>query len=223
MIVRELLTVLGFKTDDAEVKKYDNSMAGLAKTIGAVYAVAATAATAAAGFAASVAGGIDDMADFAAANDVALESMQELGYAAQLNGSSLEAVKSTISGMNKTLGEAAQGLGRGAKLFENLGLSAKNADGSTKSYDQLLAELSDKFATISRQEQIAIADKIGIDRSLLSLLSKGSAEMERLRQEAREFGLVTDADADKAGGFNDSMDRMSFLLSGVGRRLAVGL
>ena len=144
--------------------------------------------------------GIDELGDFAELEQVSVEALQEIGYAAQLNGSSLEALKASVSGVNKTVGEAALGIGRGAQTFEKLGMAAKNADGSVKSFDQVLEEVAGKMEGLSRQEQIALAEKLGIDRSLIPLLAKGRGELEALRKEAQAFGVGDAGAGQRAGG-----------------------
>jgi hypothetical protein len=132
-----------------------------------------------------VAEGIDELGDFAELEQVSVEALQEIGYAAQLNGSSLEALKGSVSGVNKTVGEAALGIGRGAQTFEKLGMSAKNADGSIKSFDQVLEEVAGKMEGLSRQEQIALAEKLGIDKFADPAPVEGVAGTGELREEAR--------------------------------------
>lgn len=222
-IIESFFVSLGFEIDTQKLEEFDRkleSARGLVLTVGGV----ATAAAGAIGvFVSKVAGSIDELGDFAELNQVGIEALQEFGYAAQLNGSSLEAVKASVAGVNKTVGEAALGIGRGAQTFEKLGMSAKNADGSIKTFDQLMQEVADKMDGLSRQEQIAMAEKLGIDRSLIPLLAKGRDELEALRAEAQAFGVTSEDDAKKAGALTDSLDRTKFMVGALGKYIAVGL
>lgn len=222
-VIDSLLVALGFEVDASDLKEFEKQADEAKKTMLAVGTAAAAAAGAIGLFVANVAGGIDDLADWAEAEQVALDAVQEWGYAAQLNGSSLDAVKASISGINRVLGEAALGIGRGAMTFEKLGLSAKNAEGQVKSVDELLAEVSDRMQGMSRQEAIAMAEKLGIDRSLIPLLMKGREAFEEYRKEAQAFGIVSDEDAQKAGDFQDSMDRTRFMVGALTKSIAVEL
>jgi len=222
-IIESFFVALGFQVDTQgleDMKKKTDELRDSAMKVGAVF-------TAAAGgiglFVTKIAGAIDDLGDFADREDVAIEMVQEFGHAAQLTGSSLDAVKSSISNVNKTIGEAVLGIGRGAMTFEKLNMSAKNADGSVKTFDQLLTEVADKMEGLSRQEQIAMAEKLGIDRSLIPLLRKGRDEIQKFREEAQAFGVASAEDAAKAGELTDSLDRTKFMLGALSKMVAVGL
>lgn len=221
-IIESFFVSLGFEINTEKLDEFEQKLSAARGTVLAVGAVAATAAAGIGLFVSKVAEGIDELGDFADVEQVSVEALQEIGYAAQLSGSSLEAVKASVSGVNKTVGEAALGIGRGAQTFEKLGMSAKNADGSIKSFDQVLEEVAGKMEGLSRQEQIALAEKLGIDRSLIPLLAKGRGELEALRKEAQAFGVATEEDAQKAGELMDSLDRTRFMLGALGKFIAVG-
>jgi phage-related protein len=221
-IIESFFVSLGFEINTEKLDEFEQKLAAARGTVLAVGALAATAAAGIGLFVSKVAEGIDELGDFAELEQVSVEALQEIGYAAQLNGSSLEALKASVSGVNKTVGEAALGIGRGAQTFEKLGMSAKNADGSVKSFDQVLEEVAGKMEGLSRQEQIALAEKLGIDRSLIPLLAKGRGELEALRKEAQAFGVASEEDAQKAGELTDSLDRTRFMLGALGKYIAVG-
>jgi hypothetical protein len=221
-VIESFLVGLGFEVNTEKLEEFKHKTDELresAATIGTLFTGAAGAIGL---FVTRVAAGIDELADFTALHDASIVAAQELGYAAQLEGSSLDAVKNSIAGVNRTVGEAVLGIGRGAKTFEKLGMSAKNADGSVKSFDQVLTEVADKFVGLSRPEQTTLAEKLGIDASLVPLLNKGTDAIEALRKEARLFGVVSAEDAEKAGALNDSLDRTKFLVGAVGKTIAVG-
>lgn len=223
MNIGSFFAQLGFEIDASQLQPFEEQVAAareVALGFGAAFVAAGTALV---GFTAHVLDGIDELGDFADINQISIETIQELGYAAQLSGSSIEAMKSSAAGLNRTLGEAALGVGRSAKLFEKLHFSAKNADGTVKSFDQLLLEVSDRMQTLSRQEQIALASKLGIDPTLVPLLAKGRDAISDLQEEARAFGVTTQEQAAAAGDFMDSLDRIRFVVSVLSRSIAVQL
>ncbi|MFN4342368.1 MAG: hypothetical protein ACK4FE_10115 [Azonexus sp.] len=220
--LQEFFVSLGFEVDTAKINEFEQQTARLRDEMLKIGAVVTGVAGGIGMFVTAVAQGIDELGDFAEMENVSIAALQEIGHAAQLNGSSLEAVKASVSGVNKTVGEAALGIGRGAQTLEKLGMSAKNADGSIKSFDQVLEEVAGKMEGLSRQEQIALAEKLGIDRSLIPLLAKGRGELEALREEARAFGIASEEDAAKAGALTDALDRTKFMLGALGKQIAVG-
>ena len=220
--LQEFFVSLGFEVDTAKINEFEQQTARLRDEMLKIGTVVTGVAGGIGMFVTAVAQGIDELGDFAEMESVSIAALQEIGHAAQLSGSSLEAVKASVSGVNKTVGEAALGIGRGAQTFEKLGMSAKNADGSIKSFDQVLEEVAGKMDGLSRQEQIALAEKLGIDRSLIPLLAKGRGELEALREEARAFGIASEEDAAKAGALTDALDRTKFMLGALGKQIAVG-
>lgn len=222
-VIESFFVALGFEIDTKELDGFSSKMEDAKDTVLGISKVAGIAAAAVGAFITKIGYGIDDLGDFAEAEQVAVDMVSELGHAAQLSGSDLNAVKSSISAVNKTVGEAVLGIGRGAMTFNKLGMSAKNADGSVKSFDQILEEVSDKMQGLSRQESIAMAEKLGIDRTLIPMLLKGKEHIAALREEARAFGSVTAEDAEKAGLFADAMDRTRFMLGGLTKQIAVNL
>lgn len=222
-VIDSLLVALGFQVDASELDEFKSKVKDARETMLSVVGAASAAAAGIGLFVAKVAEGLDDLGDFAEREQVAVEAIQELGHAAQLNGSSLQAVKSSIEGVNRVLGEAALGIGRGAMTFQKLGIEAKDAEGNVKSVDSLLSEVADRMQGMSRQESIAMAEKLGIDRSLIPLLMKGKAAIEEYRAEARALGIATEEDAQAAGEFQDSMDRTKFMLGALTRSIAIGL
>lgn len=222
-IIESFFVALGFQVDSKGLDEMKERAAAITKTMLAVVG-AATAATVALGaFVTHIAQSIDTLGDFAERESVAIETIQELGHAAKISGSSIEAVQSSIQGVNRIVGDVVIGMPRAIKLFERLGLSAKRSDGSVKNFDDILSEVADKMQGMSRQAAIAMAEKLGIDRSLIPLLLRGRAAISALREEARAFGVVTQADADAAGALTDSLDRTKFLMGALTNTIAVRL
>lgn len=222
-IIDSFFVALGFEIDDKGLSEFQRRIDGASESMMTMVKVGATAAAAVGLFVERIATSLDDLGDFAERNGVAAEMIQELGHAAQLNGSSIEAVKSSVVGLNSIIGQAALGVGRGAKMFEALGFAAKNADGSIKSVDQVLAEVAERMQGLSRQESLAMAGRLGIDPTLVPMLLKGRDAIEELRAEARAFGIATENDTRIAGEFKDGMDRMIAVIKGLSKAVAVSL
>lgn len=221
MIIDSLLVALGFEVDTSGADQWiDKARDAETAAIGFVGAIVALAGAVGAATIA-VASSLDEIGDFADLNDVSAVAVLELGHAAQLSGSSLDALKSSVQGLNRVAGEAALGIGRGAKLFATLGLSAKDAEGNVKSFDDLLLDIADKMQGLSAQEQIALASKLGIDASLVPMLRKGRDEIEALRQEMRDFGAPQEADFAAAGDLMDSIDRLKAMFVATGQTIAL--
>lgn len=203
-IIESFFVSLGFEVNTEKIEEFKKKTEELresATTIGSIF----TGAAAGIGLLVQgVAASMGDLASFAELNDVSAKSVAALGKIATENDGSLEGMKSTIQSLNKTIGEASIGIGRGAMTFEKLNLSAKKADGSVKNVDDILAEVADKMQGLSRQEQIAMAEKLGIDPQFVKVLEKGSANLAKLREEAELLNPFTEEDYQLA----DQVDKL---------------
>lgn len=176
-----------------------------------------------ASFVDATAGALDELGDFAEANGTTASAISQLGYAAQLSGSDVDAVKSSIGGLNAKIGEAGLGVGRGAKLFQKFGISVKDSNGKIRDTSEVLADIAGKMQGLSNQEAIAMASKLGIDASLVPLLLKGKEGIEQLTAAAKKNGAVTDEQAASAGAYADMMDKAKFRIDGVKNSVATAL
>lgn len=193
-IIESFFVALGFQVDTQgleDMKKKTDELRESALKVGAIF----TGAAAGIGLLVEkVAGSMGDLYSFAELNEVSARSVAALGKIATENDGSLEGMKSTIQSLNKAIGEASLGVGRGAMTFEKLGLAAKGADGKVKTVDDILGEVADKMQGLSRQEQIAMAEKLGIDPQFVKVLEKGSENLAKLREEAEMMNPFTEED-----------------------------
>jgi len=59
-------------------------------------------------------------------------------------------------------------------------------------------------------QQQSLASSLGIDASLVQLLSKSTDEIDRLRGRAEKFGLLSKKNADQIANYNDGMAELRF-------------
>lgn len=103
--------------------------------------VAAAAAVAAA--TAKVVHFADEIKDTAAASDVTISAVLDIGHALQLAGGSAENAGKVLANFNKTVGEAAMGDKAAQEMFKQLGISLK--DLSQLSIEQLFRKTSESL------------------------------------------------------------------------------
>ena len=222
-VVNEVVTRFSFQGDlrpqrefntglDSSIKLLAGVAAGITATSGAMFA-----------WANSVFNTIDPMVQLSRETGVALESIQELGYAASVNGSSLDAVSASVREMTKRIGEFEQlGTGPAKEVVENLGISFRDANGEIKAADQVMLELTDTMAGMRESERMNVLDKLGIDPSMIQLLSLTSEEVEGLRARAQRLGVVTQEQGDAVASYNDSLTTLRFGMQGIQNMVAVG-
>lgn len=218
--IKEFLVGLGF---DVEGEAAFTSAIGKATLV--AVGLGAAAVTAAAGLfklAEATADYYDNLGDMSNRTGIAVSEIEEFGYVAQLSGSSFETANASLEQFGKTAGDAANGMGRGKKVFDELGLSVEDSNGKLKDTTALLFELGDKIKDMDKSKQTAIAERLGVDRTLIESIT---TDVSDLRDEFKSLysnaGLDSQKAAEKSGKFMDALDRFNFVLATVGRSLAV--
>lgn len=166
----------------------------------------------------------DGMVDVAERLGLPLEELSRLKYAADISGASFDALQAGLERLTRNMSAAKDGIGPMAKMFEDIGISVTNADGSLKSASTVLSEIADHFAGMpDGAEQAAEAMRLLGNRGadLVPMLGKGSQALAALKAEASTFGQVFTAEmgAD-AASFNDNVQRLQGTLAAVAARIA---
>lgn len=222
-VIDSFLVALGFQTDTSGAEAYKKSLESVEKTVTTVMGVA-TAAAGIIGWAVhKAAQSMGELYSFAELNEVSARSLEALGKIAVENDGSLEGMKSTVQSLNKVIGEAALGIGRGAMTFEKLNMSAKNADGSIKNVDDILYEVADKMQGMSRQEQLALGSKLGIDPQFVKVLAQGSDNLRQLREEAELFNPFKEEDYEMADKVDKLFTKASKSVGVFAKQIAVSM
>ena len=222
-VVNEVVTRFSFQGDLRPQREFNTGLDSSIKLLAGVAAGITAASGAMFAWANSVFNTIDPMVQLSRETGVALESIQELGYAASVNGSSLDAVSASVREMTKRIGEFEQlGTGPAKEVVENLGISFRDANGEIKAADQVMLELTDTMAGMRESERMNVLDKLGIDPSMIQLLSLTSEEVEGLRARAQRLGVVTQEQGDAVASYNDSLTTLRFGMQGIQNMVAVG-
>lgn len=173
------------------------------------------------------------MADYGSSiNDMAVrtgfsrESLQELKFAADQTGVSMESIEGSTRKLTKAMGEAAVG-GKVADTFKQLGIEVKNADGSLRPANEVFIDTLD---ALSRIPDEATRNVIGMQLlgksagDLTPLVVAGKDGLNAFSKEARDAGLVMSEDAViAADNFGDKMDKLQSQLSHAGMEIGVAL
>lgn len=190
--------------------------------LGGASAVAATAvATHFASITKSAIDAGDQLNKMSQKTGIGAEELSKLQYAAELSDVSTEQLTKGLSSLAVAVVAAGTGSGESAKLFEKLGISVRNADGTMKSSSDILGELADIFAVMPdglEKTNLAISlfgKKVGAE--MIPLLNQGAAGLKAMGEEAEKFGLVMgEKFAKQAEDFNDNMKRFHKLSEATG-------
>ena len=155
---------------------------------------------------------------------ISVEALSTLRFAAQLSDVSLETLQKGIKGLSQNITEANTGIGDGAQVFDALGISVKNADGSMKSTEAVLLQVADVFANledgaVKTALAVKLFGKSGMD--MIPFLNQGAAGITQLTAEADRLGLkLTTETARSAEAFNDNLTALKASSSSLGIALA---
>ena len=149
---------------------------------------------------------------------VAVESLSELQYTANIEGVNVESLGDAFTKLSVNLQAGARGSKELQQAFAQVGIAAK--DLGTIGADQAFRRIAAAFEGASDgPEKAALAVKLfgraGAD--LIPLLNYGADGLKRSGDEARRFGLVIGADTARAAAeFNDNLTRLQASAQGFG-------
>lgn len=221
--LQEFFVSLGFEVDTAKINEFEQQTAKLRDGLLKVGTIMTGTAAGVGAMVLKVAEGMDDIGDFADIIGMGAREVDALGKVAKQNDSSFEAMKSTLQGVAQVTGEAAMGIGRGAAIFETLGLAAKDAEGKTKGAGSMLAEIADRMKDMAEGDRLALASKLHIDPSLIPLLSKGSKAFMELKESAEAANPLTEEQYKQADEIVKLWGKATASATGYTKLLAVKL
>lgn len=224
MIVQELVATLGLNVDERMFKRGEQLLRDLGTGLLGLGAAAAAAFAAFGEAARETASSADHIAKTAQALGVTTDTYQEMAHAAHLSGLSAEEMGVGLRQLSRMALEASQGSEQTAIEFRKLGVSVTDSHGKLRPVEDLLGQISDRFAKMpDSSEKTALAMML-MGRSgaqMIPLLNGGSKALASVRKEAHDLGYVLDKDTIQAGvQFQENMDRLEDSLTGL--RNAIG-
>ena len=226
MIVRELITKLGFKVDDSQVKGFKKNIENLKKALRGVgkaggVAVAGLALVTAGvvAFAFKWSAAVDDIGKTSRKMGVASDELQKFQFAAQISGASATDLTTSVRFLLQGMFDArTKGVGPLKEGFDEIGLAAEDFKG--KSLQDTFGIIADAINEIKEPlDRTAIRMKIfgrkaGIE--LGELLNLSSKEMKALTDNAEELGgVISEKGFKAAADFNDAWTRVKFTFGGL--------
>lgn len=150
---------------------------------------------------------------------VPIEPLQQLGYAAQLSGSSLDGMAVGLKKLSLNIYGATKGGEAQIETFRALGVAYKDAAGHARPTEDVLSDLADHFKSMpDGTEKTALAMK-ALGKSgaeLIPLLNEGGDGIAKLRQEFVDLGGQIDEETAKSlEEFGDQTDKVKTALIGV--------
>ena len=222
MIVRELFAKLGLSVDAASFAVADQMLGAVKSGLGLLVSGAVRAGEGLTEIITKTVETASALNDTSVALGVTTDAIQELGYAAQLNGSSVEGMSDGLRKLSINMAAAAGGSEEAAQTFRRLGVQI-SSNGKLRDADEVFGDLADKFKAMpdgARKVATAVALFGKSGAALIPTLMEGREGLAALRQEAIDLGIVLDAKTIKAGdALGDSFDKLK--LAWIGLRYTV--
>lgn len=152
----------------------------------------------------------DAIVDLADRTGATTKTIQELRYAAQLSGSSMENADAAVEKFAKNLGAAQNGNKALQKTFKDLGVTSTDTDTAIKQTMDGISKLG--TVTARNQKTVELFGKSAAD--LTALMSGGTQGFNDLAAAAQSYGIVIDDHVLRNGGqVNDQLDTMKTILN----------
>jgi len=147
------------------------------------------------------------------------DMLSGMKHAVELSGSSMESLEKGVRTLAKRMSDADEGLTEAERSFTALGIQIKNADGSLKDLDTMMAEAAQGLAGMEdNTKRVALAQEL-FGRSgtaLLPLFKQGAEGLRKMTEEAKALGITFDkTGADQAAEFKDNMLRLQRVFTGI--------
>lgn len=223
MIVRELFAKLGLSVDAASFAVADHMLGAVKSGLGLLVSGAVKAGDGLAEIVTKTVETAGALNDTSIALGVTTDAIQELGYAAKLNGSSVEGMSDGIRKLSINMAAAASGSEEAAQTFRKLGVQITEG-GKLRTADAVIGDIAEKFKAMpdgARKVAAAVSLFGKSGASLIPTLQAGRDGLAELRQEARELGIVLDKDTIAAGDdLGDTWDKLKAAADGL--RYSIG-
>ncbi len=143
----------------------------------------------------SVITSLDDIGKTADKLGLTTDALQELRAAAESAGVSQNTLDMAMQRFGRRLAEARQGTGEAVKALAEMGIALTNSDGSARSMEAVLGDVSDAMAGMAEQTDknriaMKLFDSEGV--ALVNMIGDGKEAMDEMRRAARDMGIVID-------------------------------
>lgn len=167
----------------------------------------------------------DQINDLSKRTGISTEELSRYKYAADLSGTSLEGFVTGIRKLSSGMLDTSRGIAAARTTFDELGISATNADGTLRPVNDVMGDVADRFSKMedgARKAALAqdLFGRSGMD--LIPMLNEGRDGLSKLFAEADRLGVVfTSKTAAASDAFNDSLTTLKTSLAGMTQQIAV--
>ncbi len=225
MQVADLYAKLGLRPDKASFKQGDKLLNGIKTALGAIVAFKTVK-----WFGSLVTDTIEASSKFVDLSQkigIAIEPLQQLEYAAEQSGATIDSLSAGLGKFSMFLAGAAKGSKENKKTLKGLGISAKDALGGLRPMEDVLGDVAERFANmpdgpLKTAKAMELFGRGGKD--LVPLLNEGREGVSKLRKEFVALGgQIESKDAVAMESLGDDFNRLKVTAKGLRNQFAVAL
>jgi len=218
MIVKELITKIGFDVDAKELKTLDSGIETLAAGFVGLLGTIAAASAALYGLVKSTADSVGQIKDLSESLGITTDKLQELMVYAGGAGVSNEELGQSLGLLNRNLVAAKDGSEETIKAFKKVGISATDLKNGTVKADQALEQISKNFDKLPEgPERSALAMQL-FGRSgarLIPMLNDMREGLTPTQQAIMDLGFVSEDQVEATDKFARSLDFLNMAFRGI--------
>jgi hypothetical protein len=144
-----------------------------------------------------------------------------------MSGISADEMTSAIVKLSNTMAMASVNGGTASRVFDVLGVSVKNTDGTLRSQVEVLQDVADKFASYedgAAKTALAVQLFGKSGANLIPVLNGGAEGIQALAEESDKLGnTINTRTAQAAAEFNDNLDRLAVLSGNAAKSMSESL
>ena len=171
-----------------------------------------------------VAAQVDEYITQSAIIGVPTQMLQAWDYAAPLIDVDAETIKGSMTKITRAMGDAASGSESAQAMFDALGVSITNSDGSLRSAEEVFYDVVD---ALGRMGEGAERDSIAMElmgksaQELNPLINQGSKALKEYAAEAENAGYILDTEQiKKLGEVDDAYQKLQLTIEANRKQLA---
>lgn len=150
---------------------------------------------------------------------VSSESFEYLSRSLEIFGGGVSEAKGSIQSLNSAFQSLKYGQGPLIELAGKYGLAIKNQNGQILSQMEFLQQLATRFETLDANSRLDVGGALGLDESLILMLSKGRKEFDRLIEAQKGFGFYSENSKKMTFEFNEQILKFQNSLKLMGRNI----
>ena len=215
-ILKEFLVAVGFKVDEAGMKRLNQSIAKVGKEAAALATAAAAAATAVQAAVVAMSSSFEDLYYAAQRIGDTADKVKGFGYAISQVGGSARGAQQAL----ENVAEFIRSYPGGERFINGIGVATRDANGQFRGMTDVLDDLGQRFRQMPYYMAKVRAAQLGIDPNTLQAMIRGTDGFrQRYAAMAREIGVDQQRAAEASKQFMQSLRDLQARLELLGAKI----